>query len=362
MATKDLERLQALHRFLNLEINKDAELQEMIELAAELLDCPIALITLLEGDIQHFLYKVGTDIEQVSNTESFCRYLSLTNDLMVVNDTHKDERFANNPFVTGEPYVAFYAGAPLATHDGHLLGSICALDVMPREFSPVQLKLLKVLTKRVIQIMEFEFSINLLKQQFLLARDAETKLRSFFESSSSCHLLIDKDMHVMAYNKNMAAFLKRMYNVELRQGTHVNQVLQGPALESFTTDFNQALSGKTITFEREVNYKNGERIWWYVAFEPGYNAEGQIIGISYNATDITARKVNEEKILAQNSSLRQIAHLQSHELRKPVATILGLMEVLKLDHSPEMTEEMHMLEETTRELDEKIRMIVDMIN
>ncbi|WP_170113646.1 GAF domain-containing protein [Mucilaginibacter yixingensis] len=351
-----------MHRFLNLEIDKDAELQEMIELTAELLNCPIALITLIEGDTQYFLYKVGTDVEQVSNSDSFCRYLNLGNDLMVVTDTHKDERFASNPFVTGNPNVVFYAGVPLTTHDGHLLGSICILDVISREFTPVQSRLLRVLAKRVIQIMEFEFSINLLKQQFLQARDAETKLRSFFESSSSCHLLIDRDMGVMAYNKNMASFLKRMYNVMLKQGTHVNQILQGPALESFTTDFKQALSGKTITFEREVNYKNGERIWWYVAFEPGFDAEGKIIGISYNATDITARKVNEEKILAQNSSLRQIAHMQSHELRKPVATILGLMEVLKLDHSPEMTEEMYMLEETTRELDDKIRMIVNMIN
>lgn len=362
MALKELERLQALHRFLNLKIDKDAELQEIAELTASLLDCPITLITLMDADTQYFLYKVGTDLEYVSNKDSFCRYLSINNELLIVPNTTKDERFTTSPFVTGTPNAVFYVGAPLTTHDGHLLGSLCALDVVPRQLSPVQLKTLKVLAKRVTQLLEFEFSINLLKQQTTLARDAETKLRSFFESSSSCHLLIDKQMAVMAYNKNMASFLQRMYDVKVKQGTMVQQVLQGAALERFTEDFNQALSGKTISFEREVIYKNEERIWWYVTFEPGFNTEGEIIGISYNATDITLRKVTEEKILAQNSSLKQIAHLQSHELRKPVATILGLMEVMKLDYAPQMTQEMHMLEETTRELDEKIRMIVNMIN
>lgn len=362
MALKELERLQALHRFLNLDIKKDAELQEIAELAAELLDCPITLITLIEGDTQYFIYRVGTDIRQVNNENTFCQFLNATDELLIVTDANSDPRFADNPFVSGHPNICFYAGSPLTTHDGHVLGSICILDSKPRILSDAQQHLIKVLAKRVIQIMEFEFSINLLKQQFVLAREAETKLRSFFESSGACHLLIDREMCIMAFNKNMAGFLERMYDVKLKQGIHVSKILQGPSLESFEGDFKLALSGRTVTFEREVVYKNAERIWWYVSFEPGYNPDGEIIGISYNATDITERKVNEEKILAQNSSLRQIAHMQSHELRKPVATILGLMEVLKLDHASAITTEMKMLEETTNELDEKIRMIVDMIN
>lgn len=96
-----------------------------------------------------------------------------------------------------------------------------------------------------------------------------------------------------------------------------------------------------------------------MTFDPGYNAEGEIIGISFNAYDITERKLNEQQILAKNHSLKQIAQIQSHELRRPVASILGFMEIFKDNDYKATPDELKMMGIATEELDDKIRDIVN---
>jgi hypothetical protein len=358
MPQRELERLQAIHRFLNLKIDKDQNLQEIAELASELCETPIALISLIEGDKQHFKYKVGTDAHFVLRTDTFCQHLTKGDELLIIEDAQLDARVANNSCVVGPLQVRFYAGMQLNTHDGHTLGSLCVIDTKVRQLSKAQQRLLKVLSKRIIQITEFEFSLKILKEQYLQAKEAETKLRSFFESGNSCHLLIGKELEVIAFNKNMAEFIERTYAVKLYAGIKVSEVLSGPALERFVDEFNTALNGTALRYERKVTYPT-ETIWWAIVFDPGYNDEGEIIGISYNAYDITERILHEQQIVDQNNSLKNIAHIQSHDLRRPVASILGFMEIFKSNSYQASQDELQLLEHATKELDERIRNIVN---
>lgn len=87
------------------------------------------------------------------------------------------------------------------------------------------------------------------------------------------------------------------------------------------------------------------------------NKDGEIIGVSYNSVNITKRKEQELKIIAQNESLKQIAYLQSHELRKPVASIMGLMNIFKSDDYTTTREDLLMMGRAVDELDDKIRVI-----
>jgi len=281
-------------------------------------------------------------------------------DLFVIPDTVKDKRFANNPSVVNEPYLRFYAGAPLVTHDGHSLGSICVLDVVPKQLTAGQQHLLRVLAKRIIQFMEFEFSISILKQQFMEAKDSENKLRSFFESSVAYHMLLGKNSEIVAFNKNMESFVERMLQVKLHTGMVIGQVLKGEAQELFEKNYKSALNGTGVRLERRTTYPNGEIYWWDLVFDPAYNPDGEIVGVSYNATDITERKVHEQEILDKNHSLQQIAHIQSHEFRKPVASILGLVNIFKAEGYKATREELMMLERAAAELDHKIRAIVNL--
>ena len=358
MPQKELDRLQAVHRFLNLDIHKDAELQEIVELAAELCDTPMAMITLIDDKTEYFLFKIGTALERDLRKNSFCQYVIDRQALLVIPDALADERFTDNLYVKGYPYIRFYAGAPLITHDGLTLGTICILDTRPKELTVAQQHLLKVLAKRVIQFMEFEFSIEILKEQFLKAKGAEIKLRSFFESSVACHLLLGKDQEVLAYNKNMAQLLQRLHDVTIHTNMKVNEILKKKSLVVFLKDYRKALKGEMTRLEREVAYPNGQVIWWEVTYEPASNDTGEIIGVSYNAIDITERKLHEQRIVAQNESLKQIAHIQSHELRKPVATIIGLVDLFQSEARPVSREDLAMLALVTSELDEKIKKIV----
>jgi PAS domain S-box-containing protein len=358
MPQRELERLQAVHRFLNLEINKEAELQEIVELAKELCQTPAALITLTDGDIHYYAGESATLLDKRACQEIFNTYFTATTGFVMVPDTLQHEQVRGHRYVVGQPLIRFYAGAPLITHDGHTLGTICVLDVKPRILAPAQQHVLKVLAKRVIQFMEFEFSLGILKEQFLEARGAEIKLRSFFESSVACHLLFGMHADVLAFNRNMAELLHKFYDIKLQNGTTAGQILQGEALKDFLDDYARALDGGTSRFEREVKYRNGETIWWDVTFEPAVNEEREIIGVSYNASDITTRKTFELQLLAQNESLKQIAHIQSHELRKPIASILGLMEIFKGAKYSATDEELRLLEQTCLELDAKVRAIV----
>ncbi|MCJ8208539.1 PAS domain S-box protein [Mucilaginibacter sp. RS28] len=357
MQNKELEKLQAVHRFLNLEINKDHELQEIVELAAELCRVPTAVIT-TDGVIRYL--KSNIDVSRIDDLESklFCNFLDKHQGITVIPDATQHPFFSTSTLVTDYPHIRFYAGAPLITHDNYTLGYLCIADTVARDIDDSQRHLITVLAKRIIQIMEFEFSLEVLKQQFIEAKNAEIKLRSYFESSGSCLLLIDQNLRLVAYNKNMYKFLKRVNGVKIHPGMGVNEILRGHYLNDFVKDFQIALNGTPVTYERQVQYRNGEKIWWHVSFDPSYDTDGEIIGISYKATDITSAKRYEEKILAQNESLKQIAHIQSHELRKPVAGILGFMELFKANKYRATKEDLQLMEKITTELDEKIREIV----
>lgn len=358
MPQQELDRFRAINRFLNLEIDRDQNLQEIVELASELCETPIALISLIEDDTYYVNFKIGTDVEKTLRKDTFCQYLINKGELLVVTDALQDSRFTDNPYVIGKPNIRFYAGMPLTTHDGHNLGSICVIDTVPKQLTDAQKHLLEILGKRIVQIMEFEFSLKILKEQYLQAKDAEIKLRSFFESGGACHLLIGKELEIITFNKNMADFLRRIYHVELFAGMLVSGVLTGPALKRFVDECHTALNGTPLRYERQIKYPT-ETIWWYITFEPGYDPEGEIVGISFNAYDITERKLHEQQIIAQNDSLKNIAHIQSHELRRPVASILGFMEIFKLNGYQAGKEDLMVMENATKELDDKIRNIVN---
>lgn len=359
MPLKELERLASVNRFLKLEISKEKELQEIVSLAAQICGTPTALITLIDQNTQHIKFKVGFKPDKTSRKEAFCSHVIQQQEVMVVGDALKDERFAQNPLVIGGPKIRFYAGSPLTTEDGHALGSLCVIDQQPRELTTGQQQMLKALSKQVIQLLEFDTSLQILKEQYIAAKTSETKLRSFFESESSCHLLIGREMEILTYNKALAIFVQDMYGVKVNTDMKVTDYINATYQGDFIRNFKKALNGTPVKMERRLDYP-GRTIWWYFSFDPARNPDGDIIGVSYNATDVTQLVLEQQKVQAQHNSLDAIAWTQSHELRRPVASIMGLMNVIKAAGYQAEQEDLLMLEQAVDELDERIRHIVDL--
>ncbi|MES2266666.1 MAG: GAF domain-containing protein [Bacteroidota bacterium] len=357
MPLRELERIAAVNRFLKLEISKEKELQEIVELAARICGTPTALITLIDADTQFIKFKVGFKYETTSRADAFCNHVIEKDQVMLVPDAQLDERFAANPLVTGDPNIRFYAGSPLTTRDGLNLGSLCVIDQLPKALNDLQQQMLAALSKQVIQLLEFESSITVLKDQFIAAKRSEIELRSFFESSIDCHLLLGKDFEVLAFNKAIERMIAMAYNRHLVRGNDMGRYLNPDFKNEFYNNYLKALKGTAAFEQRKINYAD-RQIWWLIKYEPAFNTDGEIIGVSVNSTDVTARVEHEETVTAQNRSLREIAFIQSHELRRPVASIIGLMNLLKSDERVAGIEELVMMEKAVIELDEKIHLVV----
>jgi GAF domain-containing protein len=151
---QEKKRLKVLWQYELLDTVPEALFDDLTELAARICEAPIALISLVDEKRQWFKSKVGTNVNETSRDISFCAHAIKQSDLFIVPDATKDERFANNPLVTSDPKIRFYAGAPLITPDGYALGTLCIIDKVPRELRPDQKQALGILARHVVSQLE----------------------------------------------------------------------------------------------------------------------------------------------------------------------------------------------------------------
>ncbi len=362
-------RLQAVERFKTLDIEADAEFQDFVQMASDICNTPIALITLIEEDIQWLKARKGTDVEQMPVKTSFCTHTLLQDDVMVVPDARKDERFANSPIVAGEPNVRFYAGTPLITSEGHRIGTLCVIDMEPHELNDNQQQMLKMLGKQAIGLMDFRISVEMLeknkikvKEQEEVIKKAEITLRSFFESSTNFHILLGKNGEIIDYNKVAYDFIKRMHGIKMTRGTKFTVFLATDIVRKFIRNFERALNGKKGFEEGSTDYGIHGIIYWEASFETARDINDEIIGVSYTIRDVTDRKIKEMQIIDQNKSLLKIAHVQTHEFRAPLTSILGMMDLIKAENYDAPREYYEMLGSAVNNFDQKIREIVSDID
>src|SRR5260370_31103974 len=146
----EADRLRALRSYRILDTKPEERFDELTQLAALICDVPISLISLLGTDRQWFKSRFGLDVQETPRAQAFCTHAIMQPEMFVVPDAAEDERFAQNPLVTGDPHIRFYAGAPLATRDGHLLGTLCVIDREPHTLMPAQTEALKIVVRLVI--------------------------------------------------------------------------------------------------------------------------------------------------------------------------------------------------------------------
>lgn len=146
----DAERLQALRDLLILDTPPEERFDRIVAFAADEFDMPIALISLVDSDRQWFKARVGLGACETGRDISFCGHAIHAPEVMVVPDALLDARFADNPLVTGDPFIRFYAGAPLETSPGLRIGTLCLIDTKPRDFDALDLGILRSLRDLVV--------------------------------------------------------------------------------------------------------------------------------------------------------------------------------------------------------------------
>lgn len=162
--SEEATRLKVLYDYDVLDTNAEKIFDDLTQLAAQICDTPITIISLIDADRQWFKSTVGLDVEETSRDIAFCAHAIHQQKIFEVEDTLKDKRFFDNPLVTSKPNIRFYAGTPLISPDGHAIGTLCVIDNKPNKLTQVQRHALEVLGRSVISQMELRRSIKALKQ------------------------------------------------------------------------------------------------------------------------------------------------------------------------------------------------------
>ncbi len=291
----EVARLQSLCNYNILDTPSETAFDDLTQLAAEICQVPIALVSLVDDCRQWFKSHYGIDAVETPREGGFCAHGILNpREILQVPNTLEDERFVNNPLVTGEPHIRFYAGTPLVNPEGYALGTLCVIDRKPRQLSSEQLQALEILGRQVVAQLELRQKVAQLEQSFEEQQQAEKELARFFDLSLDLFCVADTDGYFRRLNP---AFEKAL--------GYANQELQSQPFLAFIhpEDHQSTLAqvkkiqnNQTIVgFENRYQAKDGKYHW--LSWQATGTEDGFIYAI---ARDITEQKEAEAEQEKQN--------------------------------------------------------------
>jgi PAS domain S-box-containing protein len=172
-------RIESLLQCRVLGTTPEPGFDRITDLAAYICQTPIALVSLIDRDRQWFKSRVGLEATETPRDIAFCAHAILQSDIFIVPDTLKNETFRNNPLVTNDPKIRFYAGVPLISTEGHAWGTLCAIDRIPRELTPEQIKALKMLAQQTVHLLELRRTLSELDRTALKRTSSQQKRSRF---------------------------------------------------------------------------------------------------------------------------------------------------------------------------------------
>ncbi|MGB5414153.1 MAG: PAS domain S-box protein, partial [Polyangiales bacterium] len=308
----EAERLRALESYRVMDTPPESSFDDLTTLVARILDVPIALVSLVDADRQWFKSRYGLDAPETPRDISFCGHVVADQELLIVPDAFEDNRFHDNPLVTGDPRVRFYAGVPIRTPDGHILGSFCAIDHEARQVSADQLDMLSILGRQVADQLE-------LRRQLLLTKEYEQRLRTLFETAVDAIITIDEAGVIEDVN----AVVNRLLGYEPSELVGQSVAMLMPPrhrdrLEQYLRQYLNDPGAKMIAATQEaIAVRKNE-----TEFPVEISVSEMRLGDRRMFTGIV-RDVTERKRIEQLKS--EFVSTVSHELRTPLTSIRGAL-------------------------------------
>jgi GAF domain-containing protein len=183
---KESERLKSLKEHKLLDTLPEEVYDDITRIASEICGTPIALLTLIDENRLWIKSKQGVELTEVPREFSFCAHaINNPDEAFIVPDARFDERFHDNPSITGEPYLAFYAGVPVKGADGQAFGSLCVMDNRPRDLPEHKLESLKALAKLVnahFELRKTRIDLEESRNKFTLAQEMANTLEKEVKS------------------------------------------------------------------------------------------------------------------------------------------------------------------------------------
>ena len=308
-------RLEVLWEYNVLDSPPESTYDDLVELAAEICSAPIATITFVDEKRQWFKSKVGLTVSETSRDISFCAHAILSSELLVVPDALQDERFADNPLVTGQPNIRFYAGAPLVTSDGYTLGTICVIDTVPRELSASQRNALKILGRHVVTVLELRKRAAETAKKSRAAKIYEEKYHSLFKNAVEGIFQTSPDGRYLDANPAIARMLgyDSCEEVVAALKDIPRQLYVDPKQRETFTKILET-KGYIQDFQAEVFRKDGSRIWIKSSAHVVRDALGKILYYQGTSQDITAQIEAEKQLRTSETQYRVLFDGNPHPM------------------------------------------------
>ncbi len=336
----ETERLASLYRLAVLDTPGEERFDRITRLASRALGVPIALVSLVDANRQWFKSCVGLEASETGRDISFCGHAILGQDTFVIPDTLLDPRFADNPLVTGEPHIRFYAGQPLADLDGLNFGTLCIIDQQPREFSESDRQTLRDLGTWAAQ----ELNVVQINQAVQTVRESEARTQALLEElrdqkeftsnllqhSAVATVVINADHQVMLWNQAVEDLTGVKAQAVLGTNRHWSAFYPQPRLtlaDIIVDQIYQELSGLYSNYyqlprsDRNALHAEG---WYcnlngkdrYLVFDaqPVFDRESKLVAAVTTMQDYTDRKLAQEEIQNQRDFAQQVMNTMGQGL------------------------------------------------
>ncbi len=322
----EAERLRSLRSLDILDTPPERAFDALTRLAAHLLRVPIALVSLVDAERQWFKSRYGLDAAETPRDISFCGHAVADQLPLIVENALADRRFADNPLVVGALHIRFYAGFPLKLQDGHVVGTLCAIDSAPRTLTGEERELLEMLTGQVVAQLE-------LRRRNLQLAESERRLEALFNATPDAIVSCDERGRIERFNP-AAEELFGFSPAELR-GNNVKMLMPSPYREEhdgYIRAYLETGEARIIGRGREVTGQKKDGGTFPAELQVATFQEGgrpRFLGV---VRDISER-------LRMQRMQGEFVSMVSHELRTPLTSIRGALGLVTAGVMGELPEE-----------------------
>ena len=311
LAKNEQARLVALRNFDILDTDQDEKLNELVKLTAYICQTPLAAISLIDEDRQWVMAITGAEVKETSREIAFCSHTILQDEIMLVPDALLDERFFDHPNVACASGVRFYAGVPLATENGENLGTLCVVDVVPRDLNQAQLNALKTLADQIMVHLNLRQYRGRLKQHvddieqknIQLRRESEKNLAFLRNASDGIHI-VDDAGYLIEASDSFCSMLGYSHDELIGKNVaHWDAVV--PVSEIVPAIARQIGSKTRTEFETRHRRKDGTTFAVEISGMP-LELDGKMV-LFNSSRDITLRKQEEAALQNSNRALAALS-------------------------------------------------------